>query len=98
VQTAADALPRDESNARRLVLHLAQRLVVRRKIELGDETQPTYEPQRVFREGALGHGAQNPVVQILLPAERIDELRIGEAPRDRVHGEVASREIVLHRR
>src|SRR5580765_7711516 len=46
----------------------------------------------------LGHGAQHAVAQILLPVERIDELVVRETARNRVHGEVAAREVVFDAR
>ena len=65
--------------------------------ELLLEANGAQEPKRVVREDRLRDGAQQPQLQILAPAARIDVLAAADGDGDRVDGEVAAREIRLDR-
>ena len=78
-EPAADALGRDEADARGLVDHLPLRLVVGREVELRDEAQAAHEAQRILGERVRRHRPQHAVVEVLLPAERIDEVAAVDA-------------------
>ncbi len=97
MQSAADALARDEADRRGLVVHLLQRRRVRLEVELRDEAQRAHEPQRILGEARRRHRPQDALLEILLPAERIDELARREPARHRVDGEVATAHVVLDR-
>jgi hypothetical protein len=90
-KTAADALTRDEPDARRLRAHLPQCLLVGIDVELGHEPQPANEAKRILGEARRGDGAQDATLQVLAAAERVDEGSVGEPPRHRVDREVAPR-------
>ncbi len=97
LEAAADALSGYESNARRFVDHLAQRLVVRREVELRDEAQAADDSQWILCERTRRNGSKHAVVEILLAVEGIDELVVGKPARDRIHRKVAPGEVVLDR-
>ena len=67
--------------------------------ERRDEAGRAQHPQGVVGEGRLGRlrRAQPLGRQVLGPAVRIDEHRLGERERHRVHREVASEQVVLDR-
>ena len=97
-QTAADPLTRDEADAVGVLAHLLQRGVVGLETELRDEAQPAHDPKRVLGEAVRRDRAQDAAPEVPLPVVRIDERPVGEAAGHRVDREVATREIVLHRR
>ena len=67
------------------------------EVELRDEARRTEHPQRVVEERDLGceRGAQATRRQVDRPAEGVDQHRVGQAQRHRVHGEVTPREVGL---
>ena len=83
----------------RLLAHLAQRLLVGLEAELRDEAQRAHEPQRILaRSSAARPCAARRASRSSAAVERVDELAVGEPPRDRVDGEVAPAQVVLDRR
>jgi hypothetical protein len=73
-EPAADPLGRDERTLGASSIIWRSGLVVGREIELRDEPQPADEAQRVLGERARRDRAQHAVLEVLLPAERVDEL------------------------
>ena len=65
--------------------------------ELALETHRAQEAERVVLEDRLRDRAQAAQLDVLEAAARIDDLAAGERPRERVHGEVARREVALDR-
>jgi len=94
-QPPADTLGRDQCNGVRLRAHLGERRLVGNETELGDEAEPAHEPEGVLGEASRAERAQDSTLEIAAAAEGIDELAVGEAPRERVDGEVPPGEIIL---
>ena len=65
--------------------------------QLGAEARRPHDAQRVVVEGLLrvGGGAQHTGVEVLQPAERVDEGERGEPHRHRVDAEVAAGQVAL---
>ena len=97
-QAPADPLAGDEAHALRLLAHLRERVLVGLEVELRDEPQAAHDSQGVLGEAAGRDGSQDPGAQIFPAPVGIDERPVREAPRHRIDGEVAAREIFLDRR
>ena len=71
------------------------RRLVEADVQLVLEPDRPQQPQRIVLEDGPAHRAQSPRSEIVTPAEWVDRLPTGERSRDRVDGEVTSRQIVL---
>src|SRR5205085_2481692 len=65
--------------------------------ELVLQADGAQEAERVVLEDRLRDRAQAAELDVLEPAARVDDLAPAERPRERVHGEVARREVALDR-
>ena len=71
--------------------HLRQRFFVRRQMKPGRKLRAPQHAERVFAKAAARHGAQNAELQILPPAEGIDNFSGQRIPQNRVDGEIPPR-------
>jgi hypothetical protein len=96
-EPAADPLGRDVVDLGGPLAHLAERVLVRVEVELGDEAEPAHDPERVVAEARGRRRAKDPALEVGPPAERVEQLAGLEPPGHRVHREVAALHVLGER-
>ena len=102
VQLDGDALARDDADALAVAPDRGEGFGQDVETELRGEAHGPHHAQRIVRKGDVGvaRRADDPLVQIAQPLERIDQLAEGvavERPRQRVDREIAAELVVFER-